>query len=151
MTNEVKTKKWDGEIPVHYLYTYGLAGENFFRAVKDKGTFVATRCTKCNVTYVPPRIYCERCFAELTNYSDVGTKGTVETYTVCHESLEGKRLQKPEIIAGVRIDGTDGGLVHRLAGIEPGNVKIGMKVEAVFAEPAKRTGAITDILHFRPI
>jgi len=144
-------KKWEGEIPVHYLYTFGLAGEKFFREIKDHGTFVGTHCDKCDVTYVPPRIYCERCFAELQNYKDVGTKGTVETYTVCHESLEGKRLSKPEIIACVRIDGTGGGLVHRLSGVEPSKIKIGMKVEAVLADSAKRTGTINDILHFRPL
>lgn len=151
MGKEIITKKWEGEIPVHYLYTYGLAGEKFFREIKDRGTFVATKCDKCNVTYVPPRIYCERCFAELGNYKDVGTKGTVETYTICHESLEGKRLSKPEVIACVRIDGTDGGIVHRLAVNDRAKVKIGMKVEAVFADTAKRTGNISDILHFRPI
>ncbi len=151
MASEIKTKKWDGEIPVHYLYTYGLAGEKFFRAVKEKGTFVATKCGKCNVTYVPPRIYCERCLAELGDYFDVGTKGVVETYTVLHESLEGKRLSRPEIVACVRIVGTDGGVIHRLSGVEPSAVKIGMKVEAIFAEPSKRTGSINDILHFRPI
>ena len=147
MAQEIKTKKWDGEIPVHYLYTYGIAGEKFFREIKDKGTFVATKCDKCNVTYVPPRIYCERCFAELKDYKDVGTKGTIETYTICSESLDGKRLPKPEIIACIRIDGTDGGLIHRLS--EPS--KIGTKVEAVFAEPSKRTGSINDILYFRPL
>ena len=144
-------RKWEGEIPVHYLYTYGLAGERFFREIKEKGTFIGTRCDKCNVTYVPPRIYCERCFTELNNFKDVGTKGSIETYTVCHESLEGKKLTQPEIIACVKIDGTDGGLVHRLSGVEPSKVKIGMKVEPVFVDPPKRTGAITDILHFRPL
>ena len=141
MGKEIETKKWEGEIPVHYLYTYGLAGEKFFREIKDRATFVATKCDKCNVTYVPPRIYCERCFAELGNYKDVGTKGTVETYTVC----------RSEIIAVVRLDGTDGGLVHRLSVTDPAKVNIGMKVEAVFADSAKRTGTINDILHFRPV
>lgn len=147
---EIKTKKWEGEIPVHYLYTYGIAGEKFFREIKDNGKFVGTKCEKCNVTYVPPRIYCERCFAELGNYFDVGTKGTVETYTLCAESFDGTKLSKPVGIAGIRIDGTQGGLVHRISEIEPKNIKIGMRVEAVFAEKSKRTGHISDISHFRP-
>jgi len=151
MREEVKIKKWEGEIPVHYLYTYGLAGEKFFREIKDHGKFVATKCSKCNVTYVPPRIYCECCFAELKDYIDVGTKGTVETYTICHESLEGGRLSKPEVIACVKIDNTDGGVVHRLLGIETSKIKIGMKVDAVFADPSKRTGNINDILGFRAV
>lgn len=148
---EIKTKKWEGEIPVHYLYTYGIAGEKFFREIKDNGKFIGTKCEKCNATYVPPRIYCERCFAELPNYFDVGTKGTVETYTLCTESSDGTKLSKPVAIAGIRIDGTQGGLIHKISDIEPQNIKIGMRVEAVFAEKSKRTGHISDILHFRPV
>lgn len=150
MTTDIKAKRWEGEIPVHYLYTFGLAGEKFFREVKERGTFVGTRCEKCQVTYVPPRIYCERCFAELGQYIDVGTRGRVETFTVCHEAADGTRLAKPQIVACVRIDGTDGGLVHCLSGVKPGEVRIGMQVEAVLALPAKRTGGLGDILSFRP-
>jgi uncharacterized OB-fold protein len=148
---EVKTKKWEGEIPVHYLYTCGIAGERFFREIKDNGKFVGTKCEKCNVTYVPPRIYCERCFAELNKYLDVGTKGTVESYTLCKEAADGTKLSKPAAIASIRLDGTNGGLIHRIGGIDPENIKIGMRVEAVFTEKSKRTGHINDVLHFRPI
>lgn len=151
MTQEIRTKKWEGNIPVHYLYTFGLAGEKFFREIKDRGMFVGTKCDACNVTYVPPKIYCERCFAELAQYVDVGMNGTVETFTVCREAADGTHLPEPELIAYVRIDGTDGGLVHRLTGLKRDAVKIGMKVEAVFADPVKRTGGIGDVLGFRPV
>lgn len=147
---EARTKTWEGEIPVHYLYTYGLAGEKFFREIKDRGVFVATRCDACNVTYLPPRIYCERCFAELNFYHDVGKKGSVETFTICHEAADGSRLEEPQVIAYIRIAGTDGGIIHKIANVREGDIKIGMNVEAVFAEPSKRTGSITDILYFRP-
>lgn len=151
MTQDIQIKSWHGEIPVHYLYTYGLAGEKFFRELKDRGVFVGTKCSACNVTYLPPRIYCERCFAELKDYSDFGIKGKVETYTICHETADGSHAKKPVIIAFIKIDGTDGGLIHRLSGVKPADVKFGMKVEAVLAEPAKRAGGINDILHFRAV
>lgn len=150
-TERVRTTSWKGEIPVHYLYTFGLAGERFFREVKERGAFVGARCEVCRVTYVPPWIFCERCFAELNDLCDVGTRGTVETFTRCFERADGTRLAKPEIVAYVRIDGTGGGLVHRLTGVAERDVKIGMKVEALFAEPSRRCGGIGDILGFRPV
>lgn len=144
-------KKWEGRIPVHYLYTMGLAGERFFREIKDHGRFVATSCSQCKITYVPPRIYCERCFKELNDFHEVVSQGTLETYTVCTEAADGTKLSSPVILAHIRLDGTHGGLIHKIEGIEPSKIRIGMKVAAVFAEKTKRIGHISDIEHFRPV
>lgn len=150
MSTEIQTKSWHGEIPVHYLYTYGVAGEKFFRELKERGVFVATRCEACNVTYLPPRIYCERCFAEISGkYIDVATQGTLETFTVCHEGVDGLPLARPQFLGFIRIDGTNGGIVHKISVIRQSDLKLNMKLEAVFEEPSKRIGAISDILHFR--
>ncbi len=148
MTKNTTSESWKGEIPVHYLYTYGIANEDFFRSVKDKGTFVGTKCDKCNVTYVPPKIFCERCMAELEKYTDVGTTGTVESFTVCYEGADGKRLNQPRVITFVKIDNTDGGLVHEFGG-SPDQIKIGMKVTAEFKPESEREGALTDIVCFK--
>ena len=50
----------------------------------------------------------------------------------------------------VRIDGTDGGLIHYIEGMDPEDVAIGMPVEAVFKPKNQRKGSILDIKHFRP-
>jgi len=51
----------------------------------------------------------------------------------------------------IKIDGADGGLVHKLGEINPEKVKIGMKVEAVFKSKEKREGSINDIRYFKPL
>jgi uncharacterized OB-fold protein len=147
-----KVTGWPGQIPLNYLYTCGRAGERFLSALKTKGRILGTRCVKCGITYVPPRIYCERCFARLEgSYLEVPSRGTVHTFTICHEDYRGERKDSPSIVAMVRLDGTDGGLVHWLGGVEPGDVHIGMAVEAVFKPQRSRTGSILDISHFKPI
>ncbi len=151
ITNTTKPTYWEGEIPVNYVYTHGLAGEKFFRAIKDKGTFLATRCEKCDVTYVPPKIYCERCFAKLDAYIDVGTIGHVETFTVTFQNMDGSEKERPRILAMIRICGTDGGLIHYLAGITIDQVALGMPVQAIFKPKAQRTGGIEDIIGFGPV
>lgn len=151
VTQVSQTKPWHGEIPTHYTYTFGIAGERFFREIKDNAKFFGTRCPECNLTYVPPKIYCERCFEELEEWLEVGSKGTVHTYTLAYVGLDGARLEQPVIIAMVAIDGACGGLVHKLGEVKPDEVKIGMKVEAVFKDKSQREGGIHDINYFKPV
>ena len=151
ITNTTVPTFWEGEIPVRYVYTYGLAGERFFRAVKDKGTFLATRCEDCDITYVPPKVYCDRCFEQLDDYIDVGTVGYVETFTITFTNMDGSGKKPPRILAMVRIEGTDGGLIHYLEGIDWEEIAIGMPVKAVFKPKAQRKGSIEDIVGFGPV
>ena len=142
---------WTGEIPLNYIYTYGRAGEAFFRNLKDKGTFLGARCDACDITYVPPRIYCESCFARLENsYVELGPSGKVHTFTLLHKNLDGSAKAKPAIMAMIRLDGSDGGLVHYLGEVEASNVEFDMQVEAVLKPKKERNGAITDIEYFKP-
>ncbi|HEX78513.1 MAG TPA: Zn-ribbon domain-containing OB-fold protein [Dehalococcoidia bacterium] len=145
-----QTKPLHGEIPVYGQYTFGIAGERFFREIKDNGRIMGLRCERCNLTYVPPRIYCERCFNELQAWIEVGGRGKVHTYTIAHFDLDGARLPEPIIVAMVQIDGVCGGIVHRLGEVRLEETRIGMPVEAVFKPKAQRTGSILDIEYFKP-
>ncbi len=151
MSKNTTPTYWEGEIPVHYVYTYGLAGEAFFRAIKDKGTFLGTRCDECDVTFVPPKIYCDRCFAELKKYIDVGLVGYVDTFTVSFRNMDGSEKDKPRILAMIKIEGTDGGIIHYLEGISIEEVALGLPVQAIFKPKAQRTGSMDDIIGFGPL
>ena len=140
-----------GEIPVNYAYTLGVAGERFFREIMENGRFMGTRCQQCEYTYLPPRLYCERCFAGLDDqWVEVGSQGTVEAFTVAHVDLEGQRLAEPQLLALIRLEGADGLLVHRLGQIEAEDVDIGLLVRAVFRPRRQRKGSLLDIRYFRP-
>ncbi len=151
ITQVSQTKPWHGQIPVYGQYTYGIAGERFFREIKANGRIMGAKCSSCNLTYVPPRIYCERCFSELTEWLQIPDRGAVHTFTVSHVDLDGNRLDEPLIVAFVEFDGVHGGIVHRLGEVEPDQVYIGMPVEMRLKSKAKRTGSILDISYFKPI
>jgi uncharacterized OB-fold protein len=141
---------WQGRIPVNYVYTTGRAGEKFFRGIIN-GQLVAAECIACGVVYLPPRTYCERCFARLEDsYVKVSPQGRVHTFTACHKKLDGSHSQTPILIAMVKIDHTDGGLIHYLGDVKPEEVYIGMPVEAVFKPKKQRKGSILDIKYFKP-
>jgi len=140
---------WQGELPVTNRYTLGLAGEKFFRTLKDEGHILGTHCPHCDVTYVPATIFCERCLANLDEWVDVGTSGEVDTFTLLHVNLDGSPRQQPEIIAFVRF--ADGGLLHRLGEIDLDQLEIGLLVQAVFKPSSERVGSILDIDYFKPV
>jgi uncharacterized OB-fold protein len=140
---------WHGELPVTNRYTYGLAGEKFFRTLKDEGRILGTYCQHCDQTYVPAAIFCERCLARLDDWLDVGTSGEVHSFTLLHVNLDGSFREKPEIIAFIRFG--DGGLIHRLGEIQPDQVEIGMVVQAVIKPANERIGSILDIDYFKPV
>lgn len=140
---------WQDHLPVTNRYTYGLAGERFFRALKEEGRIVGTHCERCQRTYVPAAAFCERCFSELHEWVDLGVTGQVHTFTLLYVNQDGSRRENPEIIAFVRFG--DGGLIQRLGEVDPGAVRIGMAVEAVLKPPAERQGSILDIAYFKPV
>jgi uncharacterized OB-fold protein len=135
-------------LPVSSRYTFGLAGERFFRAIKDEGRIYGTYCSHCDHTYVPATAFCERCLNELTDWVDVGTQGEVHSFTLLFEDYDGSPLASPELVAFVSLG--DGGLVHRLGEVDPQEVYIGMPVEAVFKPAGERSGSILDIVYFKP-
>jgi uncharacterized OB-fold protein len=139
---------WYGNLPVTSRYTFGLAGEKFFRAIKDEGKIMGTHCSKCTRTYVPATLFCERCLSELDEWIDVGASGEIYTFTLLYQNYDGSPRDTPEIVAFVKIG--DGGIVHRLGEIQLDDIKIGIQVEAVFRPVNERTGAITDIAYFKP-
>ncbi len=140
---------WKGDLPVSSRYTYGLAGERFFRAIKDEGRIYGTRCSHCDHLYVPAVIFCERCLNELTEWVDMGNTGEIFTYTLLFVNFDGSPRETPELVAFVRFG--DGGLIHRLEGVSPEQIEIGMPVKAVFKPTAERTGSILDIDYFTPV
>jgi len=139
---------WIGQLPITGRYTAGLAGERFFRGLKDDGQILGARCPQCDLLYVPARQFCERCLSELVDWSDVGLTGHVVTFTFLFRDYDGNARAEPETVAFVGLG--DGGLVHRLREVEPEDVFIGMPVVAVLKPADQRTGSILDIAYFRP-
>lgn len=143
-----EVRRWDGEFPVRHRYTPGVAGTAFFTALRDRGVLLGSRCEACSYTYVPARLFCERCFAELAADTEVGPGGELVSFTIGFVGLDGDPLEDPETIGLVRLDGADSVLVHRvLDADEP--LEIGERLEVVLRPEGEREGTIVDIEGFR--
>jgi uncharacterized OB-fold protein len=137
---------WQAIMPVSNRYTFGIAGERFFRSIKEEGRILGTRCNSCNHVYVPAAAFCERCLGQLDEWLDIEPVGEVVTYTHLYVSYDGTRRQDPETIAFVQLG--DGGLIHRVKLSDPTQISIGMQAEVIFKPLAERVGSILDIDFF---
>lgn len=135
-----------------YAWDTGEAIGRYLEELK-KGRLIARRCHKCRRVMIPPRMFCERCFRPTDEWVYVKDTGTVNTFSLCYVSWDVRRLKRPEIPAVIEIDGASPGMgiLHVLKRVKPGDVRIGMRVRAVWKPAARRAGSITDIAYWEPI
>jgi hypothetical protein len=131
-------------MPVGFHYTPGVGNTAFLEALRDRGVLLGSHCAACDFTYLPARIFCERCFAELQPDTECGPGGSLESFTVGYAGIDGEPLETPIAIGLVKLDGADTMMMHRLIGDGPW--EIGARVRAVVA--TERTGSILDVAGF---
>lgn len=151
ITDATEVRLWEGSIPVRHRYTAGVAGEQFFRALRDRGEFLASRCETDDIVYCPPRLFCERCFSELQADATVGPGGTLVSFSVGYAGIEGESLGGAMPVGLVELDGADTVILHHLLFEDDTPVGIGDRVEAVLRPDEDRSGSILDIRGFRPV
>ena len=98
-------------------------------------------------------MYCEECFRPTDEWVELSDTGTVLTFSICYVGTDASRLKEPQIPAVIEIDGAgkNMGMLHVLGEVRPEDVRIGMRVKAVWEAPENRKGAITDIRYWKPI
>lgn len=133
-----------------YAWATGIAISRFLRGLKD-GEIVGTKCDQCGRVAVPPRIFCEWCFRRSGTWIKLPDTGIVNTFSISYISTDTTRVKTPTIPAVIQIDSAgNAGFLHIIGDVKPEDVKIGMHVKAVWLEPEKRKGSITDIRYFKP-
>ncbi len=135
-----------------YAWDAGVAIGRYLAELKE-GRLMGVRCNRCNRTVIPPRNFCEWCFWPMDDWVALPDTGTVNTFSLCYVTWDMQYLTEPEIPAVIDIDGTRPlvGIMHKLGDVDPDDVKIGMKVQAVWKPPEEREGSILDIKYFRPV
>lgn len=140
---------------LHYAWDNGVAIGRYLAELKE-GRIIGRKCQKCKRVLVPPRLFCETCWRPTDEWTFVKDTGTILTCVVSHVNWdasrveEGQRFHTPAVI---ELDGAgkDQAILHLIDEMEPYDIKIGMRVKAVWKEPEERTGSITDIKYFKVI
>ena len=135
-----------------FAWDTGIAIGRYLAGLKA-GIILGARCATCRKIVVPPRLVCEMCFRPMSEFIPLKDTGVVNTFSLCYVTWDVQRIKDPEIPAVIDIDGASPlhGIMHKLGELDPQNVRMGMRVKAVWRPPQERVGAITDILYFKPI
>jgi len=148
--NRVCLTRWRAD--ARYAWDCGIAIGRYLAGLKE-GKIFGVRCEKCGRIMVPPRIFCEQCFRTIDQWVELADTGRVLTFSLCYITWDVKTIKEPEMPAVIEIDGASPGhgIMHLLGEVKPEDVKIGMRVKAVWKEEKEREGAITDIKYFKPL
>jgi uncharacterized protein len=150
ITQPLQARHWTDSIPLEYHYTAGVAGEEFRRELKETGRFLSSKCSKCKTVYIPARMFCPSCFIEIKENTPLEKPGYVYSHTTVNRNRAGELINQPLTMALIKFEGVKGGIVHRLQLGESNNVSFGTKVVPILRDQGERTGALTDIIAFRP-
>jgi uncharacterized protein len=85
-----------------------------------------------------------------TEFVELSDKGTVTTFAIINIPFMGQRIKPPYVAGYVLLDGADIPFLHLISEIDASQVRMGMRVEAVW-KPREQWGlGIDNILYFRP-
>lgn len=98
--------------------------------------------------YVPPPEYDSVTKEPITEFVDVGSTGSVVSWSWVSQPYDGQPLDHPFAFALIRLDGADTALLHAVEAGSSDSMSTGMRVHARWAE--ERVGDIHDIAYFLP-
>ena len=150
VAGKVLTTYWKPRL--EYGWDSGVAISRYLAELKN-GRIIGIKCRSCRRTVVPPRVVCEWCWEPMSDWVYLEDTGTVNTFSVCYIRWDATRAKEPQLPAVVEIDGASQGIgiLHLLGEVNPDDVSIGMKVQAVWKPAEERMGAITDIEYFKSL
>ncbi len=137
--------------PIHLNYTHMVSPEEtrYLRGLAA-GRLLGQRCPACGKVYLPPRGACPTDGVPTTDEVELGNAGTVTTFCVVNVPFAGQRVKPPYVAAQVLVDGADIPMQHLILGCPADEVRMGMRVEAVW-KPREEWGTTPEnIDHFRP-
>lgn len=137
--------------PIRLRYDHTASPEEgrYLRGLAE-GRVLAQRCPACAKVYLPPRGACPTCGVPTGDEVELPDIGTVTTFCIVNVPFPGQRTKPPYVQASVLLDGADIPFQHLILGCEADEVRMGMRVRAVW-KPREEWGFTPqNISHFEP-
>jgi uncharacterized protein len=152
VANEAEEPVSGIEAPIYlkYQFTAGQATARYLVQLKN-GKLVGQRCPSCSNVYIPPRGSCAACGVPTQEEVELSNKATVQSYTIVYIPIPGNPIKPPYVIANLVLDGANLSFLHLLSECNNDDVRIGMRVEAVWKPEEEWTHAMENIKYFKPI
>ena len=137
---------------IEIQHTASLPESTFLRALEEGKLIGATPSAdgEKGKVYFPPKEADPATGQELTEYVELPDKGTVTTFAIINIPFAGQRIKPPYVAAYILLDGADIAFLHLILEIDAADVRMGMRVEAVW-RPREEWGlGIDNIDYFQP-
>ena len=138
---------------IEIQHTASLPESAFLRGLEEGkliGAYAILDSGEKGKVYFPAREADPATGRQLDQYVELPDKGTVTTFAIINIPFAGQRIKPPYVAAYVLLDGADIPFLHLVTEIEAADVRMGMRVEAVW-KPREEWGlGIDNIDYFRP-
>jgi uncharacterized protein len=121
----------------------------YLRAIAE-GKLLGARTGENGKVYFPPHGADPATGRPTTEFVELPDKGTVTTFAIINIPFQGQRIKPPYVAAYVLLDGADIAFLHLVADIDAHEVRMGMRVEAVWKPRDEWGFGIDNIEYFRP-
>lgn len=137
-------------ISMDYTVTPGTSMSTYLHALADK-RIVADLCPETGQVLLPPRGVCATSGRSPAGVVEVADTGFVDSFNVTRLPIKGRDdLKPPYVSAWVVPDGASNGFICLVAGCEPDEVRIGMRVRAVWKPDDELEASAANILWWEP-
>jgi uncharacterized OB-fold protein len=124
--------------------------ESIFLRAMQNGTLLGARSGDSGKVYFPPREADPATGKELDQFVELTDKGTVTTFAIINIPFAGQRIKPPYVAAYILLDGADIPFLHLVTEVDPADVRMGMRVQAVWKPREERDYGIDNIDYFKP-
>jgi len=137
--------------PVSLDYDYAASPEEslFYRGLNE-GRIMGQRCPTCEKVYIPPRSACPADGTPTAEEIELAPTGTVTTFCIVNVPFLGQKITPPYVSAYVLLDGADIAVLHLILGVPADEVRMGMRVKAVWKPRDEWAFSLENIDHFAP-
>lgn len=133
---------------IEYTYTAGEAASRFLRGIAAR-RILGERCPVCRKVILPPRGSCPTDGVPTREQVELPDRGIVTTFCVVNVKFSGSAVELPYVCATVLPDGADMGLFAMVQEIPSEQVRMGMRVQAVWDDERPRP-SLSSIKWWRP-
>jgi uncharacterized OB-fold protein len=137
-------------VVLDYDYVTGRAQSRFLRGIAE-GRILGQRCLECRRVYVPSRGACPRCAVPTEEEVQLADHGTVTTFCIVRVPSENLSFTPPYACIAVLLDGANIPFNHVLQECALEDVRMGMRVQAVWADKKDLGPSMSSIRYFKPL
>lgn len=137
-------------IRLEYDFIPSAAAQEYLRAYAEK-RILGNRSPVDGAVFVPPRGVDPRSGTEITEMVELPHTGHIGNFCITHLPIPGRSdLPTPYVSAWIHLDGADIGFLGLVSGCENDEVRIGMRVLAVWKADEELGATAENILYWEP-